>query len=415
MADHAPRPLRDVRMRGFARRATVEEALAWLDSLTAPLGAESVELASAAGRVLASDIQSTLDVPRFDRSMMDGFALRAADTAGASAYQPLSLSIVGRAMPGAPFTGSLLPGQAVRIMTGAPLPLGTDAVLPAELAETSGEVLLAQGEVSPGKHVGCRGEDIQASDVVLAAGRVLRPQDLGLLASIGRDKVPVVRRPNVRLVVTGDELRPPGHRIGPYEIFDANTPMLAALIERDGGAVLTAGIVPDEVAAILAALREPADVVVVSGGSSVGEEDHAPAILAEHGQLAIHGVAIRPSSPTGMGLLDGRLVLLLPGNPVSCLCAYDFFAGRAIRRLAGRRGDWPYRNTRLPLARKLASAVGRVDYARVRISGGQAEPLAIGGASVLSSTTRADGFVIVAADSEGFAAGATVDVLLYDR
>lgn len=158
---------------------------------------------------------------------------------------------------------------------------------------------------------------------------------------------------------------------------------------------------------------EPADVVLVSGGSSVGQEDHAPEILRELGTLAIHGVAMRPSSPTGMGRIGEKLVFLLPGNPVSCLCAYDFFAGRAIRALGGRSTDWPYRKMQATLSRKLVSTVGRVDYARVTLKGEIAEPLAISGASVLSSTTRADGFVIIPADSEGLPAETSVMVQLY--
>ena len=172
-------------------------------------------------------------------------------------------------------------------------------------------------------------------------------------------------------------------------------------------------IVPDDPAAIRAALEQPADIIVVSGGSSVGQEDYVPTLVAQLGELAIHGVAMRPSSPTGMGRLSGRLVFLLPGNPVSCLCAYDFFAGRAIRAASGRSRDWPYRTIRAPLKRKLVSTVGRLDYARVSVTDNTAEPLAISGASILSSTTRADGFVIVPADSEGFPAGAEVDVFLY--
>jgi molybdopterin molybdotransferase len=172
-------------------------------------------------------------------------------------------------------------------------------------------------------------------------------------------------------------------------------------------------MVADDPEAILAALRDQADVVLVSGGSSVGQEDHAPRLLAQHGQLAIHGIAMRPSSPAGMGRLGRQLVFLLPGNPVSCLCAYDFFAGRAIRRLGGRDPDWPYRRVRLALRRKLVSVVGRVDYARVARVGEEVEPVAIGGASVLSSTIRADGFVIIPGDSEGFPAGSQVEVFLY--
>jgi molybdopterin molybdotransferase len=198
-----------------------------------------------------------------------------------------------------------------------------------------------------------------------------------------------------------------------FQIADANGPMLAALVTRDVGEPIVGPIVPDDRDAILAALRDEADVVLVSGGSSVGQEDHVPTLLAEHGELAVHGIAMRPSSPTGMGRLEGRLVFLLPGNPVSCLCAYDFFAGRAIRALGGRSRDWPYRRVSARLSRKLVSVVGRVDYARIQIRETSAEPLAIGGASVLSSVTRADGFVIIPMDSEGFPEGTEVEVFLY--
>jgi len=172
-------------------------------------------------------------------------------------------------------------------------------------------------------------------------------------------------------------------------------------------------LVRDDPAAILEALQTDVDIVIVSGGSSVGIEDLAPVLLAQHGELAVHGIAMRPSSPTGFGRLGARIVFLLPGNPVSSLCAYDFFAGRAIRALGGRSKEWPYRSMRGRLSRKISSPIGRLDYARVKIADGIVEPLAVAGASLLSSTTRADGFVVVGDDSEGFAAGADVDVWLY--
>jgi molybdopterin molybdotransferase len=414
-----PASNRDVRMRGFARRTTVEAALQWLDDVARRLPSESVSVWRAAGRVLASDVVSDIDVPAFARSMMDGFAVQASDTQGATAYNRLELQIIGQSLAGKPFTGSAGPRQAVRIMTGAPLPAGADAVLPAERVEVAEDRLQVIDEVPEGKNVGQRGEDVAAGSLVLSRGRVLRPQDLGLLSSIGMAEVEVVRQPRVRIVITGDELLPAGARPAADRIADANGPMLRALVTRDGGCVVgemqgDRYIVPDEPAAIIAAMQDEADIVLVSGGSSVGQEDHAPAILAEHGELAIHGIAIRPSSPTGMGRFSDRIVFLLPGNPVSCLCAYDFFAGRAIRLLGGHDGSWPYQQRRLPLARKLVSQVGRTDYARVRIANDCVEPLAISGASILSSTTAADGFVVVPADSEGYPAGAEADVYLYD-
>lgn len=406
--------MNDIRMKGFARRSKVEDATAWVDSVAHCLPSEKVPLAEGAGRVLAGEIVSRVDVPGFDRAMMDGLALRAADTAGATNYLRLATKVIGESFPARPFEGKITPGTAIRIMTGSPLPAGADAVLPVEQVQFEEEAVYLCGEVPPGKHVGRQGEDIAIGAAALPAGRRLRPQDVGLLSSIGVAEVPVVRRPRVRILPTGNELLPPGSLPSEFHIVDSNSPMLRALVERDGGQVSCSDIVPDDPDKILAAMRDDVDVVLVSGGSSVGEEDHAPQLIANHGTLAIHGIAMRPSSPAGMGTLDEKLVFLLPGNPASCLCAYDFFAGRAIRQLAGRSGEWPYRRIEAPLSRKLVSVVGRLDYARVAIAGGQAKPIAISGASILTSTVHADGFVILPADSEGYEKGATVEVFLYD-
>jgi molybdopterin molybdotransferase len=403
-------------MRGFARRQSVESAIAWLDAQLQPLDPEPVPLRLAAHRVLAESITSNVDVPGFDRATMDGYALAAESTEGATSYNRLPLTVIGDSLPGRPFPHHVGAGQAVRIMTGAPMPQGCDAVLPAEWVEsteTEFNSVVAVAAVSPGKNVGRRGEDVTQGTALLPRGRLLRPQDLGVLSSVGVEQVQVYRRPRVRLAVTGNELLPAGSRPHGHCIADANGPMLAALVERDGGLVDFPSLVPDEHDAILKSLYTDADVVIVSGGSSVGVEDLAPTLLASHGELAVHGIAMRPSSPTGFGRLEHRLVFLLPGNPVSCLCAYDFFAGRAIRALGGLSKTWPYHSIIAKLARKISSPIGRLDYARVRLVGGDVEPIAVGGASILSSTTRADGFVIVPADSEGFAPGSEVKVWLY--
>jgi molybdopterin molybdotransferase len=409
---------RDVRMHGFSERVTVDEATGWIDARIHAqgkvLGPEPVAPVDARGRVLAEAVSSRIDVPSFSRAMMDGFAVRAGDTLGASAYNRLPLRVIAESLPGRGTSVEVTERTAVRIMTGAPLPSGADAVIPVEVVEIEEDQVLVLDAVPPGKHVGLPGEDIRIGTTVLPQGRILRPQDVGVLVSIGVASIQVVRRPRVRIVVTGNELLAPGAVPSGCQIIDSNSPMLRALIERDGGVVLNPGIVADDPDEVLTALRTDADVIVVSGGSSVGQEDYAPPLVAREGELAIHGVAMRPSSPVGMGTLGNRLVFLLPGNPVSCLCAYDFFAGRAIRLLGGRQRDWPYSRRRLTLARKLVSTVGRVDYARVQIQADRVEPLAISGASVLSSTTRADGFVVVPSDSEGYPAGAAVDVFLYD-
>lgn len=406
---------RDVRMRGFTHRHRVSDAWVWIDQHATLLEAETVPLTTLHGRVLADDVFASLNVPAFDRSAMDGYAVNASETDGAGDYSPLTFPVIGQSLPGKPFEGTLSPGTAVRIMTGAPLPIGADAVVPAEYAAEAGHHVELTASVSPGKHVGHIGEDIRQGQQIFSQGRRLRPQDVGLLASLGIAEAQVVRRPVVRVVVTGNELVPPGQPRGPHQIYEANSSMLMGLIERDGGVLESILHCPDQKEAIREALTKPgADVVLVSGGSSVGAEDHAPMILAEEGTLDLHGIAMRPSSPAGMGRIGSRLVFLLPGNPVSCLCAYDFFAGRAIRKCGGRKIDWPHRTLELPLSRKLVSAVGRLDYCRVLIEEDRMEPIALSGASILSSTTRANGFVIIPEDLEGYAPGEMVTVYFYD-
>ena len=237
------------------------------------------------------------------------------------------------------------------------------------------------------------------------------------MASLGISPVPVVQRPTVAIIVTGDELLPCGSKPEGFRIVDSNSVMLEALVRRDGGLPHVLPIVPDQRETVRAAiLGTDSDVLLISGGSSVGQEDHAPRVLAEVGELSVHGIALRPASPAGLGFLAGnRPVFLLPGNPVSCLCAYDLFAGPAIRLLGGKSMDLPYRVACLPLASKLVSAVGRVDYVRVSVQDSCVLPLATSGASILSSTTRADGFVLVSRDSEGHAPDEMVRVYFYDN
>lgn len=416
-------PFFDVRMRGFRDRKEVADVLQILEGRSAPLGPETVALSAAAGRVLAAAVVATVDVPGFDRAAMDGFAVRAEDTFGADSHNPLALTVVGEVFPARPFTAAVRPGEAVRITTGAPIPAGADAVLMAEFAqiEPGGQRVLAREAVSPGRHIGRIGEDVAAGRAVLPAGRRLRPQDLGLLASIGAGSVAAVRRPRVAILVTGNELLPPGSTPRAYEIVDSNSPMLQALVERDGGICLPVQYLRDDYAAVRDAIRNAeSDVVLVSGGSSVGTEDHVPRAVAELGELAVHGVALRPASPLGAGFLPpgstgpARTIFLLPGNPVSCLCGYDLFAGRVVRRLGGRNWELPFRTVKFPLAAKIVSAIGRVDYVRVKIENGRATPIAVSGAAILSTTVVADGFVLVDRDREGHPPGESVEVWLYE-
>jgi molybdopterin molybdotransferase len=412
---------RDPRERGFRSRTSVDDVLEMIAARVGPLEAEDVRLAEACGRVLVKGVVAAGAVPPFDRAAMDGLAVHGEETFGAGAYCPAVFRIIGRSRPGRRFDGTVGPGEAVEIATGAPMPAGADAVVPIEATQRDPDqpIIRVVEAIPPGRHVGARGEDIMPGATVLGPHRTLRPQDLGILSASGMAVVPVVRGPRVTILVTGDELLPAGSAPveGDSHITDMNSVMVAALVTRDGGSPRVVGPLTDDRGTLRSALADAAadsDAVLISGGSSTGPEDHAPGLVAELGELAVHGVAVRPASPAGLGFLGRVPVLLLPGNPVSCLCAYDLFGGQIVRRLGGRRPEWPYRPVERPLAHKLTSALGRVDYTRVRLVNNRVEPLAVGGASILSGTTRADGFLLVPAGLEGYPAGAVVTVWLFD-
>ena len=405
----------DVRMRGFKQRMEVRHLETLIRERVHPLGAEPVALGDAGGRILAEAIVSGVNVPAFPRSAMDGYALKSNETFGAEQYNPLTFKVVGEVTPGRIFPQTVGAGEAVRIMTGAPIPAGADAVLMAEYTSESDGIMTAIDAVPPHKHIGRIGEDIKEGDEVFRSGRRLRAQDLGVLASIGVPEVAVRKTPTVTLLITGNELLKPGEMPRDAMIVDSNSPMLKSLIERDGGAAADIRHLPDDREVIRdSLLNAPGDILATTGGTSVGVEDHAPTLIEEEGELLVHGIAMRPSAPTGFGWVAGRPVFLLPGNPVSCLAAYDFFVGLALRRMAGRDEAWPYRPVRMPLRDRISSQIGRVDYARVKVEEGQAVLLATSGASALSTTTKADGFVVVEQNSEGMPAGETVQVWLYD-
>ncbi len=407
----------DVRMRGFTERTTVQVACEWVDAHAQLLDSEMVCLDDAHGRLLVKEIVSPCNIPAFERSAMDGYALLGAETTGANNYNPITFKIVGEALPGIPCSAPIQKDEAVRIMTGAPLPITADAVLPAEYAEEKENKVCITATVSPGKHVMQIGEDIAVGESLFSKGRLLRPQDVSVLASLGIPNVEVTRQPRVRLIITGDELAQPGKQKKDYQIYESNSYLLQGLIKRDGGLIESVQFIKDDPELIKQAMTSTgADIILVSGGSSVGQEDYAPVVLAAVGELAIHGIAMRPSSPAGMGSIGKRLLFLLPGNPVSSLCAYDFFAGRAIRQLQGKPVEMPYIQQTKTVGKKIVSAIGRVDYCRVILNADdKVQPLAVGGASSLSSTSRADGFVIIPAPLEGYGTEETVTIYMYDR
>ncbi len=408
-------PHDDIRMRGFLRRTSLSDALLLLEPHSLPLEAEAVPVEQAWGRVLAEPLTAPINVPHFHRAAMDGYAVHGEDTFGAGRYQPLPLQVRGQSLPGRPFVGTVQRGEAVQIMTGAPLPEGTNAVLPAECTEQIGDLVNALEAVPPWRHVSRIGEDLKAGGPLLPEARRLRPQDLALLASVGQTSVLVRRRPTVDLLTTGSELLPPGRAPDGPQIVDSNSVMLPPLVERDGGVLLRRVRLPDDRASLRAALQESeADVVLVTGGTSVGVEDQAPALVAELGTLLMHGLSLKPAAPTGFGRMGTRRVFLLPGNPVSCFCAYDCLVAQTLRKLGGRSPEGPYRAQSVRLQTKVASQIGRAEYVRLRVEGTDAFVVASGGASILSSTTRADAFFLTEEQSEGHAVGEWITVWRYD-
>ena len=397
--------------RGFSGRTSLDEATAWIDACGAAPRAEEIALSAAAGRRLAVPLDAPWEIPPADRAAADGYALRSADTVGASDYTPLELR-AGEACE------ELTAGAASPIVAGAPLPRGADAILPFEAARERGSTLEVFSAVAEGWGIQRKGQQVQAGARLCEALHRLRPQDIGLLALLGVERLRVVARPRVRLLVF-----PPKGCGDAGGREDANTPMLRTLVERDGGSVGEAtaldsgesGALTEQLTGELAGLREEggAELIVVAGRSGMGWDDEAAQAIAGAGELSIHGIALRPGGSAGMGVVGGAPVLLLPGDPLGCFCAYEMLAGRLIRRLGGGAPELPYEMAEAEVGRKIVSAVGVVELCRVRLEQGRVELIGSAVSGGVASAVRADGFVVVPAALEGYAPGSRVSVYLY--
>jgi molybdopterin molybdotransferase len=374
-----------------------------------PLAAEPVALADARGRVLAEDVTSAIDVPPFDSSAMDGYALVAGPER--------QLELAGESRAGHPHEGELAEGTAVRISTGAAVPRGATAVIPVErTSETNGRVQVE--ETVEGANVRRAGEDLRAGDVVLSRGTPLGPAELGVAASVGRAEVDCARRPRVTLLVTGDELVQPGDQLGPGQIYSSNGFALAGLIAAAGAELVGRETVPDTAAGTHAALERAlsgADVVIASGGVSVGPHDHVKGALSELGvEERFWGVSLRPGKPTWFGTRESVLVFGLPGNPVSAMVTFQLFVRPALAALQG--ADPTAARARATLDEAVARNPRREQAVRVRLShaddGLHALTTGEQGSHLLTSMLGADGLALVGAGDGEVAAGARVEVLL---
>jgi putative molybdopterin biosynthesis protein len=371
----------------------------------APLGKESVALGEARGRVLAEDVVASVDVPGFDRSNVDGFAVRALDTAGASDSEPRSLQLNPEILtPGIEPRLPVAPGTATVIATGGMLPRGADAVLMVEhteFEETSGTILALRPAVA-GQLVAFAGSDMARGETVLRRGKVLTAPEIAMLAAVGQGAVEVWRRPRVAVISTGDELVSPGSDLWPGAVYDSNAAVVAATIEELGGLPVPLGIVADDEALLECRLQEGlerADLVVLSGGTSKGAGDVAHRVVARLGDpgILVHGVALKPGKPICLAVVGTKPVVVLPGFPTSAMFTFQEFVAPVIRAFAGRPPD-PAETTEAVLATRLPSERGRMEYVMVSLVAAPGE----GGGLVAYPTPKGSGAVTAFAQADGF-------------
>jgi molybdopterin molybdotransferase len=405
------------------RLSTVDEQVERVVNSIRPLSPYDQPLLEALGLPVCEDIVAPMDLPSFDNSAMDGYAVYFDDVASAAEDQPVHLPVVGEMAAGQTRLFALSPGTSVRIMTGAPVPQGADAIVPIEW--TDGGIATVRISRAPqrGEHVRHKGEDVQVGDVLLEDGTVLGPRQLGLLASVGRSQVLSRPRPRVVIISTGAELREPGTALGHDSIYDANSYMLAAAVRAAGAIAYRVGIVSDDASEFSDALSDQlvrADLVVTSGGVSKGAYDVVKEVLSEVGTVSFGEVAMQPGKPQGFGFVgeDSTPILTLPGNPVSAYVSFEVFVIPALRRMMGR---LPYRR---PMMRALCtqgfrSSPGRQQYVRARFGidgkGGHATPVGGHGSHLMGDLSDANALIVVPADVTSVQGGTQVQVLVLDR
>jgi len=391
----------------FKKRINAQEAKELFLHSFQPLSKiENLPVEKCDGRIIAEKIIAGIDVPNYRRAAMDGFAVLASETLGAGTGSPVILRLAD----------IIEKGTCIRVHTGSPMPEGADAVVMVEDTVLSGDKVEIFAQVHPFKNVGAIGEDIRKGEIILNEDRILRPCDIAVLASLGTGKIKVFKRPVVVIIPTGVELIP-RNKTKPEEgeVYETNGLMTAMYIRKWGGIPQLLDIVTDSPEKIEEAITSNlhADMIITCGGTSVGKRDHVPAVVGSMGKLLAHGVGISPGKPTALGIINGKPVVCLPGYPVAGIVALFYFGKAAFRRL-GRIPDKPERTICAVLSEKIPGRTGYKTFARVKINNGRAIPLATTGAGILSSVSKADGFVIIPENIEGLNAGEEIEVVLID-
>jgi molybdopterin molybdotransferase len=401
-------------MKPIKETIPLEEARQLIAEACKPIDrTERVPLVDANGRAAAADVQSTRDVPPFARAGMDGFALRAEDTFGATRYDPKILRVIDKVYTGEVPRKAVEPGTAIEIATGAPMPQGADAVVMVEETETAGDDVKVLTPVYPRQNVGRQGADIVVGQTVIARGNVLNPSRIGALAALGAGDVEVFARPTVAILSTGNEIADPGKELEPGQIYDINKFTLSTIIQEHGGIPMPFATAQDTIEALESAIDacSACDVLVFSGGSSVGERDLILDVIGRKGDIVFHGIAVKPGKPTVFGTINGKPMFGMPGYPTSCLSnAYMLLvpALRAMARLAPRHTA----TVSLPVGQRIVSTTGRHQFYTVRIVDGQAMP-AFKASGDITSMSQADGYIEIPAQTDIVEKGETVEVKLF--
>jgi molybdopterin molybdotransferase len=405
------------RLKGFQKLTPVDKALEIFlkaFSIRNP-EAVSVPLDAALNRITAKTFVAEEDLPRFDRSAVDGYAVKAKDTAGASQFKPMKVTIT--------YNDSVTDGEAKQVWTGTPIPRGADAVLMLENSKRTDNELEVWTALAARENVSRRGEDVKKGEIAVEAGVRLKPQHLGMLAAFGKARIDVFEKPRIAILVTGNELVEVGGKREANQIFDANRPTISALCRELGAEPIDLGIARDDLAEIVKKLEvglEKADAAISTGGTSVGVSDLVPEAINRIGRpgVVVQGVAMRPAMPTALAVVDGKPVLVLSGNPVAAMVGFEVFARPLIFRLLGMSKEEVRPELEAKMTRKIASVLGRRTFVRVHVcernSEYFAEPISARGSGVISTMTRANGYVVVPESREGLAEDETVTVHIFD-